>query len=103
MTLPVAAVEIMRMRLTPAAFQRGIAMAGSFSGDDATAAGWLDEIVAPEDVLARAGCGARSRDAGCPCSPGQQAEGTRIRSRAIVGGMDVLAGELDDILADRAP
>jgi enoyl-CoA hydratase len=47
MTLPVAAIEIMRMRLTPAPFQQGIAMAESFSGDGAIAAGWLDETVPP--------------------------------------------------------
>jgi enoyl-CoA hydratase len=54
MTLPIAAVEIMRMRLTPAAFQRGISMAATFVGDDAVAAGWIDEVVEPGAVLARA-------------------------------------------------
>lgn len=54
MTLPIAAIEIMRMRLTRAAFQRGISMAATFAGAAAVAAGWLDEIVEPENVLARA-------------------------------------------------
>jgi enoyl-CoA hydratase len=54
MTLPIAAVEIMRMRLTRAAFQRGISMAATFAGDAAIAAGWLDEIVEPDAVLTRA-------------------------------------------------
>src|SRR6201987_2681542 len=35
MTLPIAAIEIMRMRLTRAAFQRGVAMAATFAGDAA--------------------------------------------------------------------
>ncbi|MGH3677496.1 MAG: crotonase/enoyl-CoA hydratase family protein [Mycobacterium sp.] len=54
MTIPISAVEIMRMRLTPAAFQRGASMAATFAGDEAIAAGWLDEIVDADKVLARA-------------------------------------------------
>lgn len=54
MILPVAALEIMRMRLTPAAFQRGASMASTFAGDEAIAAGWLDEIVDADRVLPRA-------------------------------------------------
>jgi enoyl-CoA hydratase/carnithine racemase len=54
MVLPLAAIEVMRMRLTRAAFQRGISMAATFSGDAAVAAGWLDEIVEVENVLSRA-------------------------------------------------
>jgi enoyl-CoA hydratase len=54
MTLPMSAIEIMRMRLTRAAFQRGISMATTFAGDAAVAAGWLDEIVEVENVLPRA-------------------------------------------------
>ena len=54
MTIPISAIEIMRMRLTPAAFHRGVSMAATFVGDEAIAAGWLDEIVAEDKVLARA-------------------------------------------------
>ncbi|MBO0679023.1 crotonase/enoyl-CoA hydratase family protein [Mycolicibacterium sp. S2-37] len=54
MVLPVAAIELMRMRLTRAAFQRGISMAATFSGDAAIAGGWLDEVVEQDAVLERA-------------------------------------------------
>ena len=54
MVLPISAIEIMRMRLTRAAFQRAVALAATFVGDAAVSAGWLDEIVEPENVLARA-------------------------------------------------
>jgi enoyl-CoA hydratase len=54
MTIPASAIEIMRMRLTPAAFERGTALAATFVGDDAIAAGWIDEIVEADQVLARA-------------------------------------------------
>jgi enoyl-CoA hydratase len=54
MTIPISAIEIMRMRLTPAAFERGTALAATFVGDEAIAAGWLDEIVEADQVLTRA-------------------------------------------------
>lgn len=54
MTLPIAAVEIMRMRLTPAAFQRASSMAAVFTGDAAIAGGWVDEVVDAGAVLSRA-------------------------------------------------
>ena len=103
MTLPVSAIEIMRMRLTPAAFQRGVAMAESFSGDDAIAAGWLDEIVSPEEVLSRAQAvagEAASLDVRAHLGSKRRARESAVR--AILAGMDGLAAELDDILASRA-
>ena len=54
MTIPISAIEIMRLRLTPAAFQRGVSMAATFTGDEAIAGGWLDEIVDEDKVLSRA-------------------------------------------------
>jgi len=54
MTIPIAAIEIMRARLTPAAFHRGTAMAATFAGDEALGGGWLDELVGADQVVARA-------------------------------------------------
>lgn len=54
MTLPIAAIEIMRMRLTRAAYQRAISLAATYAGDAAVAAGWLDELTEPDAVLSRA-------------------------------------------------
>jgi enoyl-CoA hydratase len=54
MTIPISAIEIMRQRLTPAAFQRACSMAAKFAADEALAGGWLDEIVEADRVLARA-------------------------------------------------
>jgi enoyl-CoA hydratase len=54
MVLPISAIEIMRMRLTRAAYQRAVSLAATFAGADAVAGGWLDEIVEPEEVLSRA-------------------------------------------------
>jgi enoyl-CoA hydratase len=54
MTLPYAALAIMRLRLTPSAYQQAAGLAKAFFGESATAAGWLDEIVLPDAVLDRA-------------------------------------------------
>lgn len=57
LTMPRAAVEICRQRLTPAAFNRAVILAEVFSPADAVAAGFLDRVVpAPElhDVAASA-------------------------------------------------
>ncbi len=54
MTIPISAIEIMRMRLTPAAFHRGVSLAATFAGDEAIIAGWLDAIVEVSDVLSSA-------------------------------------------------
>jgi enoyl-CoA hydratase len=54
MTLPISAIEIMRQRLTRAAFSCAVSMAATFTGAEALAAGWLDEVVEPENVLPRA-------------------------------------------------
>jgi enoyl-CoA hydratase len=100
MTLPVAAIEIMRTRLSPAAFQRGIAMAAPFTGHDAIAAGWLDEIVQPEDVLPRAqevAAGATTLDARAHLASKLKARDNAVN--AIRDGVDKLASELDEIVA----
>ena len=54
MTLPIAALEIMRARLTAPAYSRAVSVAAVFAGDAAIAGGWLDEIVEREAVLTRA-------------------------------------------------
>jgi enoyl-CoA hydratase len=54
MTLPYAALAVMKLRLTPSAYQHAVGLATTFSGETALAAGWIDEIVPPEKVLSRA-------------------------------------------------
>jgi len=95
MTLPIAAVEIMRLRLTPPAFQRGISMAATFSGDAAVAAGWLDEIVEPDNVLTRArevAVEAAGLHAAAHLASKLKARDSALK--AIRAGIDGLASEL---------
>jgi enoyl-CoA hydratase len=54
MTMPRAAVEICRQRLTPAHFNRAVVLAETFSPDEAVAAGFLDRVADAEDLMATA-------------------------------------------------
>jgi enoyl-CoA hydratase len=51
LTVPRAAVEILRQRLTPAHFTRAVMLAESFTPDDAVSAGMLDAVVSGADLL----------------------------------------------------
>ncbi|MGO9344620.1 MAG: crotonase/enoyl-CoA hydratase family protein, partial [Acidimicrobiales bacterium] len=50
LTMPRAAVEILRQRLTPAHFNRAVALAETFSPEDGIGAGLLDRVVAPSEL-----------------------------------------------------
>ena len=50
LTMPRAAVEICRQRLTPAHFNRAVVLAETFDPDDAVAAGFLDRTVPASSV-----------------------------------------------------
>jgi enoyl-CoA hydratase len=54
MVLPYAALEVMKLRLTRAAYQQSVGLAKVYFGEAALAAGWIDEIALPEAVLERA-------------------------------------------------
>jgi len=50
LTMPRAAVEISRQRLTPSSFNRAVILAEVFSPDDAVAAGFLDRLVSAAEL-----------------------------------------------------
>lgn len=54
MTLPYTPIELMRMRLTPAAVQRSAVLAEVFDPVGAVTVGYLDHIVEPDAVLTTA-------------------------------------------------
>ncbi len=51
LVLPRAAIELCRARLTPSALQRALNLAEAFSPESAVAAGFLDEIVDPAELV----------------------------------------------------
>ena len=60
LTMPYAALAILRYRLTPAAYQRAVGLAVPFIGEQALLAGYLDELVQSDRVRVRAEEVARS-------------------------------------------
>ncbi|MGH2784725.1 MAG: crotonase/enoyl-CoA hydratase family protein [Actinomycetota bacterium] len=51
LTMPHAAVEICRQRLTPASFNRAVILAETFTPEEAVVAGFLDTVVPMDEVL----------------------------------------------------
>jgi enoyl-CoA hydratase len=54
MTMPRVAAAVLRNRLNPAAFQKAVTVAQYFDVEAARKAGFFDELVAPDDLMARA-------------------------------------------------
>jgi enoyl-CoA hydratase len=79
MTMPRAAVEICRQRLTPACFNRAVLLAEVFPPEEAVAAGFLDRVV-PAAQLARAAAGAAAELASLDLDAH---EATKLRARRL--------------------
>jgi enoyl-CoA hydratase len=96
MTIPYSALEVMKLRLTPAAYQQSATLAKTFFGETAVASGWIDEIVMHDMVLSRAEEAAREF-----ATLKQHAHvGTKLRTRAdalagIRAGIDNMAAEFE--------
>lgn len=54
MVMPYAALEVVKLRLTRAAYQQTVGLSNVYFGDAAKAAGWVDEVVPADKVLERA-------------------------------------------------
>ncbi|MGV7254661.1 crotonase/enoyl-CoA hydratase family protein [Mycobacterium kansasii] len=94
MTIPYAALEIMKLRLTPSAYQQAAGLAKTFFGETALAAGFIDEIALPEVVLSRAEEAAREF-----AGLNQQAHAaTKLRARA--DALKAMRAAIDGIEAE---
>ena len=77
-TIPYAALEMMKLRLTRSAYQQATGLAKTFFGETALAAGFVDEIVLPEVV-----CQSRRRGrAGIRRAAPARPRATKLRARA---------------------
>lgn len=81
MTVPQAAMEICRQRLTPACFNRAVVLAEVFAPEDAVAAGFLDRVV-PAAELAEA---AAEAAAGLARLDLDAHAATKLRARRLSG------------------
>lgn len=94
MPVPMFAVEVCRDRLSPRWYTRAVQLAESFGPEDAHAAGFLDEVVDPEQVSERAGEIATELAEGLHPGPFAQ---TRRNVRGELAGR--IRAALDDDLA----
>jgi enoyl-CoA hydratase len=60
LVMPRTAIELLRVRLTPAAVDKAVALSHQFVPSEVIAAGYFDELVPAEDILERASSVARS-------------------------------------------
>ncbi len=54
LTMPRAAIELLRFRLTPGAVDKAVILSHQFGPADVLASGYFDELVPPDDVVATA-------------------------------------------------
>jgi len=92
LTMPHAATEILRQRLTPAAFNRAVTIAEPFGAHNAVETGFLDQVV-PPDQLMTAARGIAGMAAGLDMTAHAA---SKLRARA-----DSLQAIRDGITADR--
>ncbi len=89
LTMPHAAVEICRQRLTPAAFNRAVNLAESFTPEEAVSAGFLDQVV-PIDAVHEIARSAASRFAQL-----NAAAHTASKLRARAHALEAIAAGID--------
>ncbi len=97
MPVPILAMELARDRLTTADLGRATLQAQIYSPDEAVRVGYLDSVVAPEDVLTRAKEEA-SRLAGLP-RPAFSATKVRLRGRTITHILATLEDDMATLMA----
>jgi enoyl-CoA hydratase len=81
LTMPRAAVEVLRQRLSPACLPRAVTLSETFSPANAVSAGILDEVVAEGEVIARA---LQVAEMAATLDPGvHRASKLRVRQQAL--------------------
>jgi len=60
LVMPRTAIELLRVRLSPAAVDKAVALSHRFGPSDALASGYFDELVPPDDVVEKATAVARA-------------------------------------------
>lgn len=98
--VPVLAMELARDRLTPAELPRATLQATIYDPDGAVRAGYLDEVVAPDQVIARATAEA-ARLAALPRTA-FKATKQRLRGRTIDHVLATLDADMRDLLTPPA-
>ncbi len=102
LTMPWFAIELARQRLTPAAFDRAVVTAAMHSPQEAAAAGFLDRVVAPQELPAAARATAEALAGLHPAA--HAATKQRARAGAIAAVREAIERELTlEALTGTAP
>jgi enoyl-CoA hydratase len=99
LTVPLYVVELARQRLTPRDFNRSLVTAAMYSPSEAVAAGFLDRLVAAEE-LREASLAAAEELAGLDMAA-HAATKLRVRAGALKALREAIDGELSQQGADR--
>lgn len=94
LTMPHAAIEMLRLRLTPGAFDKAVILSHQFGPGDVLSSGYFDELVPLDDVVETATSAARaalSLDARA-----HAASKLRARAPALVALADAIREDEDD-------
>ena len=100
MPVPVLAMELARDRLLPTELGRATLQAHSYGPEDAAKAGYLDVVVAPDDVLTRAKEEATRLTA--LARPAFRATKTRLRGKTIAHILATFDEDVKDLLTPTA-
>jgi enoyl-CoA hydratase len=97
MPVPVLAMELARDRITPTELGRATLQAQIYSPEDAARVGYLDTLVAPEEVLARAK--EEAVKLGGLSRPAYSATKTRLRGRTIAHIISTFEDDMTSLMA----
>jgi enoyl-CoA hydratase len=97
MPVPVLAMELARDRLVPTELGRATLQAQIYAPDDAARAGYLDEVTAPGELLARAK--AEAARLGALSRPAFQATKQRLRGKTIAHVLGTLDDDMKSLLS----
>jgi len=101
LTMPRAAVEILRQRLTPSCFHRAVALAETFDQENAVEAGMLDRVVHRDELLAVA-----HELAGSFAEldlPAHRTSKLRARASSLAALHDAILADAAELCGRRAP
>ena len=97
LTMPRAAIELCRQRLTPAAFSRAVLLSEAFGPDEAVTAGFLDRVVDPAALNDEA----RAAAVALTALDGTAHEASKRRARE--GTLHAIQAAIADDAAELAP
>src|SRR5262245_2777256 len=99
LVMPWPAIEILRLRLAPAAFDRAVGLSEAFSPADATQTGFLDRVVEPTEP---GGVVAAAQEVAATLAPLDQAAHQASKQRVRAAALEAIRAEVEAARAHTA-